>query len=157
MDVGTFRTKDKEELPEALGVVPITMLKDHSYQMVCKPVFLPSHMAELMKLCSRGYKRKVAGIHICKSPCLVSAYVAEAFTISPLQESTHSLCGQCSGTQRCQEENREFRRNTTCQYSGGALRGRPAHSVLGGRRMEIRAWFPQASQSHMSGNVFLQS
>lgn len=91
MAVGTLGTKDKEELPASLGMVPSTMLKDHSYQMVCKLVFLPSHTAELMKLCSRGYKRKVAGIHICKSPCLVSAYVAKVFTISPLQEEYTQL------------------------------------------------------------------
>lgn len=112
-----------------LGMVPSTMLKDHSYQMVCKLLFLPSHTAELMKLCSRGYKRKVAGIQICNSLCLVSAYVAKVFTISPLQESTHSWCGQHSGRQCCQAENREFRRNTSSQHSVGALRGQPGHSV----------------------------
>lgn len=110
-------------------MVPSTMLKDHSYQMVCKLVFLPSHMAELMKLCSRGYKRKVAGIHICKSPCLVSAYVAKVFTISLLQERTHSLYGQHSGRQHCQAENTELRRNRPSQHSGRALRGRPACPV----------------------------
>lgn len=113
-----------------LGVVPSTMLKDHSYQMVRKLVFLPSHRAALTQLCSRGYKRKVAGIHICKVPCLVSAYVAKVFTIGPLQESTHSLYGQHSGrTALSGRENREFRRNTTSQHSGRAFRGQPAHSV----------------------------
>lgn len=141
-----------------LGVVPSTMLKDHSYQMVRKLLFLPSHPAELTQLCSRGYKRKVAGIHICKSPCLVSAYVAKVFTISLLQESTHGLYGQHSGRQRCQAENRKFRRNTTSQHSGRALRGQPASSVpwkKGGRKSGPGE-FPHSSQGQMSGHLFPQ-
>lgn len=94
------------------GTVPPTILKKHSYQMVFKLVILPGHVAELMKLCSRGYKRKVAGIHMCKSTCLVSVYVAKVFTTFSAGEDMQLVWPAQWETEHSQAESTEFRSNT---------------------------------------------
>lgn len=43
------------------SAIPQTKKDSILNEMVFELIFLPSHMSKLMQLCSKGYKRKVAG------------------------------------------------------------------------------------------------